>query len=80
MIYGRIKVRPRCINFGTTFFDDFQPDFDLTSLVVGGYGYGAEPTFVYCGEHRVVVTYSFSVENVLNVKSKISAFQNNNFF
>ena len=33
-------------------------------------------TFLYCGEYRVVETYRFGVENVLNVKSKISAFQN----
>ena len=41
-----------------------------------GVGARYEPTFLYCGEYRVVKTYRFSVENVLNVKSKISAFQN----
>ena len=47
---------------------------------MAGYGYGAEPTFLYCGEYRVVETYRFSAGSVLNVKSKISAFQNTKIF
>ena len=54
--------------------------FDGAKLVHGGYGYGAEPTFLHSGGYGVVKTYHFSVKNVLNVKSKISAFQNIQIF
>ena len=49
--------------------------FSLILKWQGGYGYGAKPTFLYCGEYRVVETCSFSVENVLIVKRKFSGFQ-----
>ena len=54
------------------FFSIFQLDFDLTR----GVWLRCKTTFLYCGEYRAPQTYRFSVENVLNVKSKISAFQN----
>ena len=49
---------------------------DLLNIGPRGVWVRCRTTFLYCGEYRVVETYRFGVENVLNVKSKISAFQN----
>ena len=67
------KVSQSSVKWGFRFVG---ASIDELATMPRGYGYGAEPTFLYCGEYRVGKTYRFSAENVLNVKSKFSAFQN----
>ena len=65
-----------CRKWSFSIFLWFSAWFWSDRLVTRGYGYGAEPTFLYYGEYKVVEYSRFSVENVLNVKSKNSDFQN----
>ena len=58
------------------FSQNFPQAFPLDRLVTRGVWVRCWTTFLYCGEHRVVKTNRVSVENVLNMKSKISAFLN----